>query len=57
VDLGLEVESTFQTTKAIKWALENEPNRIKRLVSEGDNICNDLITVISQLEKSRKHLP
>jgi hypothetical protein len=53
VDLGLEVESTFETTKTIKIDLESEPNKINRLILDGDNICRDLTNIVSQLEKLR----
>ena len=53
VDLGLEVESTFETTKTINEALQTEPNRINRLMYEGDRICEDLTNIVSQLEKLR----
>lgn len=53
VDLGLEVESTFETTKTIKRDLESEPNKINRLISEEYNICRDLTNIVSQLEKLR----
>ena len=53
VDFGLEVESTFETTKTINEALQTEPNRINRLMSEGDRICEDLTNIVSQFEKLR----
>jgi hypothetical protein len=53
VDLGLEVETTFQSAKKIAEISKSEPNKIKHLISDGDKICHDLNDIISRLEKSR----
>lgn len=56
VDLGLEIETTFQTIKLEKESLKADPNKIQKLILDGDKIFADLKPIISELEKLRKKL-
>lgn len=51
IELGIEIESIFPT-------VHSNPNieTIKKILSDGDTICEDLKTNKEQLEKLRKHL-
>ena len=51
--LGQETESTFASNISSSELLRIEQNKIDRLVSEGDKICEDLTDIRSQLEKLR----
>lgn len=49
--LGIEVESIFQTVKSYP-----EQEKVNKIISDGDSICEDLRIVKEQLEKLRKNL-
>lgn len=55
--LGAEVESVFMTVRSEKEALSSDPQKIEKLVADGDKISDELKSFIPQLEKLRKHLP
>ena len=50
---GQEIESTFVSNISSSELLRMEQDRIDRLVSEGDNICKELMDVVSKLESLR----
>jgi uncharacterized membrane protein len=51
--LGQEIESTFASNISSNELLRMEQDRIDHLVSEGDNICQELMDVVSKLESLR----
>ncbi len=51
--LGQEIESTFASNLTSSELLKIDQNKIDHLVSEGDNICRELMEVASQFERLR----
>lgn len=56
VDLGVDIEFSFQSLKLEKQTLKDDPTKLQKLIIEGDKICKDLLPVICDLEKFRKVL-
>jgi hypothetical protein len=57
VVFGLEVEEIFELQETIQQSLKLDPNKMERLVSEGDSITQEFKRHIAGLEKLRRHLP
>jgi hypothetical protein len=51
--LGQGIESTFASNITREELLRIEQNKIDSLVSKGDVICNELTSIVSQLERLR----
>ncbi|MGB8934046.1 MAG: hypothetical protein WCC17_02930 [Candidatus Nitrosopolaris sp.] len=53
-ELGWNAEQIFSLP--LREIEQTEPARINKLVSEGDNICTDLQSIIPKLDKLRRDL-